>query len=154
MRRASEQTTRLRVFGALVFAFALPSLMIGQAFCWLDKSEEIKPTGLVDGLAFTVPSLMFGVLVGWPYVLGAAGVWAILDHLDRHYWWTAALTGLATGGALATLSFRNGQFQNYPIAYPLCLSVGLITGLGVWTIAYGRQHQLPTPVTPAGRLVM
>jgi len=153
MRRALERTTSLRVIGALLFAFALPSLVLGQAFCWLDKSE-IKPTGLLDALAFSAPSLVFGLFLGWPYVLAAASVWAILDQRDVHYRWTAAVTGLATGGALAIMNFRDGLFQTYPIGYPLCLGIGLVTGLGVWTIAYGRQQKLAKPSTPAGRLVM
>lgn len=151
MRPAIERTTRLRVLGALVFAFALPSLVLGQAHAWL--GPEPDPASLGEAVLLAAPSLVFGVLLGWPYVAFAVGVWAILDHLDRHYWWTAMAVGLISGGAVAVFSFQDSKMQAYMV--PLCLALGPVTGFGVWAIAYGRQARLKasTP-SPSGRLVL
>lgn len=154
MRRASERTTAVRVIAALAFAFVLPSLVLGQTYIWLDHPKSGPPLSAQPGL-YTGVSLIFGVMLGWPYVAGAAGLWAILDHLDRHYRWTSAVVGLATGAAVVLLTARDGQVSGYPIAYPLYLGLGLLTGLGVWQIAYGRQARLPRPGPPARqRLVL
>jgi hypothetical protein len=150
MRPAFERTTRLRVFGALVFAFALPSLVLGQGHLWLSPQPD---PSVSEATSLTLASLVFGVLLGWPYVAFAAGVWAILDHLDRHYWWTAIAVGLITGGAVAAFSFPDTKTQTHMVS--LCLGLGPATGFGVWTIAYGRQNRLKAPKpAPAGRLVL
>lgn len=147
MRLVSKKTTRSRVFLALVVAFVLPSLVLGQTYNWLDKSAS-TPTALADALISTAPILVIGAFFGWPYVLGSAVAWALLDQTNRHYPWTAAATGLMAGGAVAAFNFRDGKFSDAPIAYPLCIGLGLVTGLCVWIIAYGRQSRLPEPTAP------
>jgi len=151
MPRSARSTTRLRVVTALAFAFVFPGFLLGEAYHVLDR-PEIRAQ---DEGVFPLAGIVFGVILGWPFVLGAACVWAALDHIDRHHAWCAALVGLLTGLAVAASAFPSGQFQTYPIAYPLCATIGLATGLGVWWIAYGRQGSLraPTP-PPKARLVL
>ncbi|MCY1648401.1 hypothetical protein OVA11_15415 [Caulobacter sp. SL161] len=150
MSRSLKRTTRLRVVLALVFAFVLPGLLLGEAYYLLDPSVGREETGP----GFAVIGVVFGFFLGWPFVLGAAVAWSILDSLERHFAWTAALVGVLTGLAVSAYAFRNGMFQTQPVAYPLCAAIGLATGLGVWWIAYGRQSRLPVKLAPKTRLVL
>lgn len=142
MLRSTRSTTQFRFMIGIVFAFAFPGFWLGQAFYWLDKPYGRQD---MDPFTFGIAAIMFGVFLGWPFVLGAVGAWALLDHFDLHAAPMAALVGLATGFLVAASAFRNGQLQGYPIAYPLCMALGVATGLGVWWIAYGRQSRLPAP---------
>lgn len=150
MPRSLKRTTRLRVVLALVFALVLPGLSLGEAYYLLAPSigrQEMGP-------GFPLLGVTFGVILGWPFVLGAAVAWSILDSLERHFAWTAALVGVLTGLAVSAFAFRDGMFQTLPVAYPLCAAIGLATGLGVWWIAYGRQSRLPQKLAPKTRLVL
>lgn len=142
MLRSTRSTTQLRFVTGLGFAFAFPGFWLGQAFYWLDKPYGRQD---MDALSFGLAAVAFGIFLGWPFVLGAVGVWALLDHVELHAAPSAAMVGMATGFLVAASAFRDGRFQGYPIAYPLCVGLGLMTGLGVWWIAYGRQSRLPTP---------
>lgn len=142
MLRSTRSTTRLRFITGLGFAFAFPGFWLGQAFYWLDKPYGRQD---LDPVSFGVVAIVFGVFLGWPFVLGAVGAWALLDQFDLHAAPSAALVGMATGTLVAFFAFRDGRFQGYPIAYPLCMALGVATALGVWWIAYGRQSRLPAP---------
>jgi len=141
MPRSMKSTTRLRVVAGLAFAFVFPGFVLGEAYHQLD-TPLVRQQSAMD---FPLAGIAFGVILGWPYVVGAACVWGILDSVGRHYAWSAALVGVLTGLSVAAVAFHDGLFQTYPIAYPLCGAVGLVTGLGVWWIAYGRQSLLPEP---------
>jgi hypothetical protein len=139
MPPSTRRTTMLRVILALLFAYVLPSLVLGQAFYWTNPGSEAKTVAM--SAVFAAPALIMGLLLGWPYVLGAAGCWAVLDHFDRHYLWTAMVVGLATGFGVAQTGLRSQK----TIHVAVTLTLGLVTALGVWWIAYGRQDRLPAP---------
>lgn len=147
MRPACQKTTRLRVMLAVIFALTLPPVVLGQVFFWLAHGGR-GPPGLLNAMALPLTSIVFGVLVGWPYVLGAMAVWAFLEKFNRHYWWAAALTGLATGGAVVSGGMAAEPPMSLPILYPIFLFMGLVAGVCVWFIAYGRQSRLPKPAVP------
>jgi hypothetical protein len=151
MPPSTRRTTMLRVVLALLLAYVLPSLVLGQAYFWTEPSSPEMPHTPGMAAVFTAPSLVMGLLLGWPYVVGAAGCWAVLDHFDRHYAWAAAIVGLATGFGVSETGLRSAHFPHMAF----CLVLGLITSLGVWQIAYGRQARLPAPrVLPKPRLVL
>jgi len=147
MRPACQKTTRLRVTLAVIFALALPPAVLAQVFFWLTHGGR-GPPGLINTMTLPVASIIFGVLVAGPYVLGAMAIWAVLHKSNRHYWWAAALTGLATGGAVVSLGMAAEPPISIPILYPIYLFVGLSAGLCIWFIAYGRQSRLPQPAAP------
>lgn len=139
MPPSTRRTTKLRVALALLLAFVLPSLVLGQIFYW--TSPEIGPKAPGTAALYAWPMLVFGLFFGWPYVLGAVGCWAVLDHFDRHVLWTAAIIGLGTGAAVS----GKGSTANFHIDIAIAMTLGLVTALGVWWIAYGRQDRLPAP---------
>lgn len=143
MPPSTRRTTKLRVFLALLLAFALPSLVLGQAFYWTSPTSD--PKTLETVVIYTPMFLLVGLTSGWPYVLGAAACWAMLDHIERHHAWTAALVGVLTGLAVAMVTFPKGNVWLHQIAHPLCAALGSVTGLAVWLVAYGRQDRLPAP---------
>lgn len=139
MPPSTRRTTKLRIGLALLFAFALPSLALGQVFYWSSPSSE--PRTLEIATIYSGSFLIFGAFLGWPYVLGAAACWAALDHVGRHHPWAAAIVGLATGAAVSL----TGPKAENRVDLWLAMTLGLVTALGVWWIAYGRQDRLPAP---------
>jgi hypothetical protein len=148
MPPSSRRTSTLRVVLALLFAYVLPALVLGQAFYWTQTGDPPRTAALAA--MFTAPSLVMGLLLGWPYVLGAAGCWAVLDHFDRHYVWAATIIGLAAGAGVSLTGLRSST----TIHLSFCLALGLVTSLGVWWIAYARQDRLPAPALPKPRLAL
>lgn len=153
MRRASERTTLARVIAGALFSHLAPSLTLGAVYGLFNPSGPHD--GTTDPVSLIIASPMFGLFLGWPYLAVGLAAWAVLDQIEQHHPWAAALTGLAVGAGVAAFSFPDGRFFKLPIAWPLCTGLGLLTGLGVWWIAYGRQGALkPLPQTPPGRLVL
>jgi RsiW-degrading membrane proteinase PrsW (M82 family) len=148
MPPSARRTSTLRVVLALLFAYVLPSLVLGQAFYWTQAGGE--PKTAVLAAMFSAPALVMGLLLGWPYVLGAAGCWAVLDHFNRHYVWAAAIVGLAAGMGVSMTGLRSSTAAHLSFS----LVLGLVTGLGVWWIAYGRQDRLPVRASPKPRLAL
>ncbi|MBI1685787.1 hypothetical protein [Caulobacter hibisci] len=152
MRRASEQTTSARVIAGALFSYLAPSITLGMVY------DQFAPGGShnnSEAANVILGALVFGLLLGWPYLAVGLTAWAILDQIERHYPWAAALVGLAAGAGVAGFSFRDGLFFKLPIAWPLCTGVGLLTGLGVWWIAYGLQGLVkPATKPPKSRLVL
>lgn len=151
MRRATEQTNQARTAMAMVFAFAAPSLALGQAFYWFGAGGG-PDRSLVVALQFVPISLIFGALAGWPFVLVAVAAWIVLAHVDHHHAWAAGLVGLAVGCGIGLIfTSLRGTFH-MPVT--LFTGLGLLTALGVWWIAYGRQDRLPANSHPRSRLVL
>jgi len=147
MRKANERTSRLRVAIALVFAFVLPSLGLGQAGYWLDANNWAS-LSIPQASSVALGSMLFGVLLGWPFVFGAAAAWGVLARFHLHHSWAASLVGMATG-AMAAWAMQSLKLLTPEQAiWPVSLALGVITGLGVWWIAYGRQHRLKPVSTP------
>jgi hypothetical protein len=143
MRPTLRTTTWPRIALAIVFAFILPSILLG----WIWALSEDQAQGLtLSVLPIGLPAIVFGVFWGWPFVLGAVAVWGVLDQFDRHYPWTAALVGLASGVAVLTLTVLPTHLLSRQLACLACPLLGVITGMGVWWIAYGRQHRLPKSI--------
>lgn len=136
---ARETTSLSRIVAAIVFAFAFPALMLSQAILWTDNATDLAMRAATAASAAIV-ALPFGAVLGWPYVFCAGCAWACLHQFGRHYRSLAALVGAATGAAVA---FKlNGM--DAPVLWPLSAVLGLLTGLGVWWIAYGRRKRLPS----------
>ncbi len=152
MRRAKARTTMPRVIAGVLFSHLAPSLTLGAVYgLFVPGGDQI------DGEPFNamLAAPMFGLLLGWPYLAAGLAAWAILDQIEHHHPWAAALVGLAVGAGVAWFSFRDGRFFGIQGAWPLCIGVGLLTGLGVWWIAYGRQWLLkPVAPPPRSRLVL
>lgn len=152
MRRAKTRTTMPRVVVGALFSHLAPSMFLGAVYgLFVPGGAEI------DGEPFNamLAAPVFGLILGWPYVAAGLAAWALLDQIEQHHPWAAAMAGLAVGASVAWLSFRDGLFFGLPIAWPLCIGVGLLTGLGVWWIVYGRQWALkPAAPPPRSRLVL
>jgi hypothetical protein len=82
-------------------------------------------------------------VLGWPYVFCAACAWACLHQFGRHHRGLAAMVGAATGGAVA-IKLIGLRAAEAALLLPLSAVLGLLTGLGVWWIAYGRR-KAPAP---------
>ncbi|MFT4251036.1 MAG: hypothetical protein QM608_00940 [Caulobacter sp.] len=153
MQLTSRRTTPNRVFLAAIFSVATPSVILGQAVYWSSFANQASAS-LDDGLTLIPAMVVCGAFIGWPFVLVAMIAWAILDRLDIHYAWAAALVGTATGVTVTWFTLRQKMLPP-DLAWPLCIGAGLVTALGVWWIAYGRQGALKRPVPPPrGRLVL
>ena len=75
----------------------------------------------------------------------------MLDQFDRHYAWAAAIVGLGAGAGTAIFGLQSLKHVHFSV----CLALGVVTGLGVWWIAYARQDRLPAPRSaPEPRLVI
>lgn len=146
MQPASRRTTPNRVFLAVIFSFATPSVILGQAVYWNNYLGQAS-LSLDDGLTLIPAMLVFGAFIGWPFVLVAMTAWAILDRFDIHYAWAAAMIGTATGLTVTWYTLREKMLLP-DLAWPLCIGAGLFTALGVWWIAYGRQGALKRPAPP------
>lgn len=145
LHHARQLTTRVRVVGAIAFAFVFPSMWIGETLALLngqygDPFEQVLITPFV--------AIIPGFIAGLPFVLFASIAWAIFDHFNLHFKINAALIGGLTGGCLAAMVLAlSGDWQQMTpmLAYGVCVPGGILTGLGVWWIAYGRQDRLPRP---------
>lgn len=139
---ARETTSLSRIVAAIVFAFAFPALMLSQAILWTDTATDLA-TRAATAASAAVVALPFGAVLGWPYVFCAGCAWACLHQFGRHHRSLAALVGAATGVAVA---FKlNGTNAPDAVLWPLSALLGLLTGLGVWWIAYGRRKRRPLP---------
>lgn len=144
---ARETTNLSRIVAAIVFAFAFPALILSQAILWSDDTTTLAMRAATAASAAIV-ALPFGAVLGWPYVFCAGCAWACLHQFDRHHRSLAALVGAATGVAVAfKLNGMNGPEAD--LLGPLSAVLGLLTGLGVWQIAYGRWKRPPSSRSPA-----
>jgi hypothetical protein len=144
--RTRRRTNRGRVILAILFAFLFPSLSLGMppAALALHLGHDIA------GLAVPLYAMLLGFTVGMPFVLAASAAWAIIDQFGFHFRISAALVGGATGIVPGYLASRFGEPPNGSMA--LLASLGVVTGLGVWWIAYGRQDRLPRPIVTRPQL--
>lgn len=142
---ARETTTRFRVVCAILFAFALPPIGLALFGGALALPFDLEQTATL--LALLPSMMMLSLTAGWIFVLPACVVWAVLHQFDAHHRWAAALIGVLTGLAFATLlnSFDDDHAQALKTS-ATCALIGLGTGLGVWWISYGRQKSLPAPI--------
>jgi hypothetical protein len=141
---ARETTTGFRVVLAILFAFAFPP--IGLALSGgLSLPLHVEQTATM--LAVLPLMMMLSLIAGWVFVLPACVVWALLHQFDAHHRWVAALVGVLTGLAFASLlnSFDDDQARALATSVT-CAWIGLVTGLGVWWVSYGRQKSLPAPI--------
>ncbi len=139
---ARETTTFSRIVAAIVFAFAFPALVLSQAIIWTDDATAFaqRAATAASGLVAALP---FGAVLGWPYVFCAACAWACLHQFRRHHCGLAGLVGMATGAAVA-VKLTGWHGAEVSVLWPLSAVLGLLTGLGVWWIAYGRRVRSPS----------
>jgi cation transport ATPase len=136
---ARETTTLSRIVAAIVFAFAFPALMLSQAIIWTDDASAFAQRAATAASA-VFAALPFGAVLGWPYVFCAGCAWACLHQFGHHHRSLAVLVGAATGVAVAVkLNGLDGPEAG--LLWPLSAVLGLLTGLGVWQIAYGRRKR-------------
>ncbi|KRA63936.1 hypothetical protein ASD79_21860 [Caulobacter sp. Root655] len=140
---AREKTSVNRIVLAVVFAFGFPALGLSQVMIWTDEATSYA-TRAATAASGAVAALPFGAVLGWPYVLSACCVWACLHQFGRHHRALAGLIGAITGFAVA-FKLLGWHATDTLVVFPLSAVLGLATGLGVWTIAYGRQGRLPAP---------
>jgi len=146
LQPAREMTSLPRVVTAILFAFAFPPLALDVLAVAMAPPKE--PHRIPVVLAALPGALMMSLLAGWIFVLPACVAWAVLHQVDRQYRSAAALVGLATGLAFTSLLTTFGDEEAQAVALHLIgASVGLLTGLGVWWIAYGRQERFRSIVT-------
>lgn len=138
---ARETTTFSRIVAAIVFAFAFPALVLSQTIIWTDDATAFaqRAATAASGLVAALP---FGAVLGWPYVFCAACAWACLHQFRRHHRGLAGLVGMATGAAVA-VKLTGWHGAEVSVLWPLSAVLGLLTGLGVWWIAYGRRVRSP-----------
>jgi hypothetical protein len=148
---ARETTSVHRILTALVFAFAFPAVALSQAIVWTDDATALAQRAATAASA-VVTSLPIGAVLGWPYVLCAACAWACLHQFGRHYRGLAALIGTATGAAVA-VKLTGWHGADVGLLWPLSAMLGLVTGLSVWTIAYGGRKRPTTSPSPRVRTV-
>jgi len=141
---AREKTSVNRIVLAVVFAFGFPALGLSQVMIWTDP-DTAYATRAASAASGALAALPFGALLGWPYVLSACCVWACLHQFDRHYRALAGLIGAVTGFVVA-FKLLGWHATDTLAVFPLSALLGLLTGFGVWWIAYGRQDRLPKPV--------
>jgi hypothetical protein len=140
---ARETTNLHRIVAAIIFAFAFPALILSQAIIWTDDATALAQRA-ASAASAVIAALPFGAVLGWPYVLSACCVWACLHQFGRHYRPLAGLIGAITGFAVA-FKLLGWHATDTLVVFPLSALLGLLTGLGVWRIAYGRQGRLPAP---------
>lgn len=140
---ARETTNLSRIVAAIVFAFAFPAVILSQAILWTDDATALAQRAATAASA-VVAALPFGAVLGWPYVFCAGCAWACLHQFGRHHRSLAALVGAATGVAVA-VKLIDLQAAEVALLAPLSAVLGLLTGLGVWRIAYGRRRRSPSP---------
>ncbi|KQZ32311.1 hypothetical protein [Caulobacter sp. Root1472] len=143
---AREMTSPPRVVAAILFAFAFPPLAVDLLAAAMALPKEPHRISIV--VAALPGALMMSLLAGWIFVLPACVAWAVLHQLDRQYRSAAAFVGLATGLAFAALLKTFDDEDTQAVAMHLTgAAAGLLTGLGVWWIAYGRQERFRSIVT-------
>ncbi len=139
---AREKTRPHRIVAAIVFAFVFPALALSQTIIWTDDATALAQR-TATAAAAAITALPFGAVLGWPYVFCAACAWACLHQFGRHHRSVAMLVGAATGAAVA-VKLTGWHGAEAALLWPLSAVLGLLTGLGVWLIAYGRQTRLPS----------
>jgi len=132
-----DTTTFSRIVAAIVFAFAFPAVVLSQTIIWTDHATAFAQRAATAASA-TVVALPFGAVLGWPYVFCAACAWACLHQFGRHHRGLAALIGALTGAAVAG-KLTGWHESDVVVLWPLSAVLGLLTGLGVWWIAYGHR---------------
>ena len=137
---ARETTSFSRIVAAIVFAFTFPALILSQAIIWTDDATALAQRAATAASA-AISALPFGAVLGWPYVFCAACAWACLHQFGRHHRGAAMVIGAATGAAVA-VKLTGWHGAEVALLWPLSAVLGLLTGLGVWLIAYGRQARL------------
>ncbi|MDR7117753.1 hypothetical protein [Caulobacter sp. BE254] len=143
---AREMTSPPRVVTAILFAFAFPPLALDVLAAAMELPKD--PHRISAVLAALPGAVMMSLLAGWIFVLPACMAWAVLHQVDRQYRSAAALVGLATGLAFTSLLTTFGDEDAQAVAMHLTgATVGVLTGLGVWWIAYGRQGQFRSIIT-------
>lgn len=143
---APETTNSPRVVVAILFAFAFPPLALGVLAAAMQLPNN--PHRVLMVLAALPGTLMLSLLAGWIFVLPACIAWAVLHQVDRQYRSAAALVGLVTGLAFtALLTVLDNEDAQAVAMHLIGGTVGVLTGLGVWWIAYGRQERFRPIVT-------
>jgi hypothetical protein len=140
---ARETTSVSRIIAAIVFAFAFPAVVLSQTMIWTDDATALAQRAATAASA-AITALPFGAVLGWPYVFCAACAWACLHQFGRHHRSLAALIGAVTGAAVA-VKLTGWHGADVTLLWPLSAVLGLLTGLGVWVIAYGRRQVSRTP---------
>jgi len=128
MPTSRKSTTALRVVLAVLFSFAAPSFALGLG---------------IGGLPGLASAPILGAVLGWPFVGAACALWALAHHGRQHHLLLAGAVGLLTGAAVGAFLDWGKPFE--PL-FAGCVLIGVMTGLGVWWIAYGRQDRLPKPI--------
>jgi hypothetical protein len=136
---ARETTSLSRIVAAIVFAFAFPAMVLSQVIIWTDDATAFaqRAATAASGLIAALP---FGAVLGWPYVFCAACAWACLHQFGRHHRSLAGLIGAATGAAVA-VKLTGWHAAEVALLWPLSAVLGVLTGLGVWWIAYARRDK-------------
>ena len=140
---AYHNTSLDRIVLAVVFAFGFPALGLSQVMIWTDPSTSLAMRA-ATAASGAVAALPFGAVLGWPYVFSACCVWACLHQFRRHHRGLAGLIGAVTGLAVAFRMAGQGAGTAIEI-FSLSTALGLVTGLGVWQIAYGWKGRRVGP---------
>jgi hypothetical protein len=133
-----------RVLLAAVTAWLLPSLilanliMIGDAFTGSGPDADMISAAATAWIAGPV----MGLLMGWPFLLGAFAAWAALHHWKLVSARVATGTGLLCGVAVGIALAGQPGFADDAGLLFLGPVVGAITGFAVWWVAYGRKDRL------------
>ena len=132
-----DTTSLSRIVAAIVFAFAFPAVVLSQAIIWTDDASALAQRA-ASAASAVFAALPFGAVLGWPYVFCAACAWACLHQFGRHHRSLAGAIGAVTGAAVA-VKLTGWHGADIALLWPPSALLGLVTGLGVWLIAYGRR---------------
>lgn len=140
---ARETTTFSHIIAAIVFAFAFPALVLSQTIIWTDDATALAQRA-ATAASGVLAALPFGAVLGWPYVFCAACAWACLHQFGRHHRGLAAAIGAVTGATVA-VKLTGWHGADVSLLWPLSAVLGLVTGLGVWWIAYAPRKRAVSP---------
>lgn len=148
--RPLDQKSRLPL--AVAAAFLCPGLFLFLISAVFDPAA-LNPGNVEVGAGFVMSTFLVAALImplfGSPFVLSALLVWAALHRLRFVWAWVAALIGAATG-VVAVLLLAPGDAFPWKDA-AMYGAAGLLTGLTVWLLAYGRRPSAFHPKRTAGQ---
>ena len=147
-------TSGLRPLLAGIAAFLLPGIFLAILMPALAPAEwnpgDLPSQGALYWMRMAGMASILGAVFGSPFIVGGLLIWKLLHKFLAVRPWSFALTGLAIGALVGWLF--GGALRPFSWGYFVTFVVsGLLTGLAIWTIAYGQLggHRKPHRIESA-----